>query len=690
MSNYLEMDENNMCLGHQGKDVYIYPTLFQNVEEEEEEEEVENLMLYEIMKKVTKKNEPKKDEESKKEEPKFNQSDNGKTIKILLENFECFKEVADPYSDWFKYMCAIYNSVENKDEGYQLIHQFSKLSDKYDEDVVDKKYQQIAEKQTSNDKKITIASLIKMAKKENETKYNTLFPKKTKTKKTISITDSIKSSTEYSIAKVFEKEFGKNFKMIDIPSKTCYVFDDTTGRWKLDNGCSAMRNMISVELKNLYEKELKTKNEKLQSSTDDDEKEIITKEIKNLCSLMSRLEKTTDKNNIVREIADLILDVNFEKKLNCNTDLFAFDNCVLDLKTMTTRPAKYDDYISWTCGYDYNPKVNQTQLKDLQDLLKKIFPDVDILQLVLEILSCGFTGKPLEYFVVFNGSGGNGKGLLDEFVKLIYGDYCYIYAPVCLLTEKDKTGANPEKVKLHNKRIVIMKEPSSKEKLNNDRIKDMTGGGNLSGRDLYAGKDDCEILMALILIMECNVRPLFQEDPTDGDRRRIVDILFPNKFTNDKKLINNVNVFQADVKYKSLEWKIEHRDAFVYLLMEAFKVLKKNNYVLTIPQCVEERSKKYINESFTILKMFNDYYEPTDEVDSFVKISDIVNVISSCPAYINLTKQEKRIYNKSYFVEFFSTHIDFKDIYKERCKIDTKDYRNILLNYKLIEETDEN
>jgi phage/plasmid-associated DNA primase len=652
-----------------------------------EEEECENLGLYEALQKVLKKNDPKKDKDDKKEEPKYVQTDNGKTIKLLLENFECFKQLADPYSDWFKYMCAIYNSVEDKKEGYDLIHQFSKLSNKYDEDEVDKKYEQIINKQTSDNKKMTIASMIKVAKKEDLKKYETLFPpKKTKTKKVISLDNSIKNSTEYAIAKVFVNRFGNNFKMVDIPSKKCYMFDKETGRWKLDNGCSGMRNMISNELKALYDTELSAKFEKLQSSSDDNEKEILSKEIKELGNLITKLEKTTDKNNIVKEIGDMILDVEFEKKLNSNVNLFAFTNCVMDLNSMTTRPAKFDDYISWTCGYDYKEEIDPTKLKDLTDLLKKILPDPKVLQLVLEILSCGFTGQAIEKFVVFNGGGGNGKGLLDEFVKLVFGEYCYIYAPVCLLTEKDKTGPNPEKVKLHNKRICIMKEPTENTKLKNDRVKEITGGGNISGRDLYAGKNDCEITLALLLIMECNKRPLFEEDPTDAEARRIIDVLFPNKFTDKKELINNTTIFQSDVKYKTMEWKLEHRDAFVYLLFKAFKDLKKNNYELNIPDSVKERSQKYINESFTILKMFKDYYEPNDEPKDFIKISDVYSLISTCPSYINLTKAEKRKYNKTYFVDFFASHSDFNGIYYERKAINGKAERNILWKYKIKED----
>jgi len=66
-----------------------------------------------------------------------------------------------------------------------------------------------------------------------------------------------------------------------------------------------------------------------------------------------------------------------------------------------------------------------------------------------------------------------------NFTKLVLGDYALIYANVSILTEKDKTGANLEKAVLANKRFVVMKEPQGDIKLKNDRVKDISGGGNI-------------------------------------------------------------------------------------------------------------------------------------------------------------------------------------------------------------------
>ena len=88
-------------------------------------------------------------------------------------------------------------------------------------------------------------------------------------------------------------------------------------------------------------------------------------------------------------------------------------------------------------------------------------------------------------------------------------------APVCPpqvvpSTEKEKTGANPEKASIHNKRIVIMKEPDGNEPIRNDRVKDITGGGNISGRMCFS--NNTNINLNLILIMECNERPKFKSE----------------------------------------------------------------------------------------------------------------------------------------------------------------------------------
>ena len=258
-------------------------------------------------------------------------------------------------------------------------------------------------------------------------------------------------------------------------------------------------------------------------------------------------------------------DVEFDS----NTDIIGFNNGVYDLIKHEFRPTKYDDFITMSCGYDYSDVIDPTKLQEMENLLNSIMPNPENKQLMLEIMSAGLTGRAIEKFVLFNGGGRNGKGVLDEFLEVIFGEYQKIYASVSLLTEKDKTGANPEKASIHKMRIVIMKESEGNEPLRNDRVKDITGGGNISGRMYFS--NNTTINLNLILIMECNDRPKFKTEPTHAEEERTINLLFPNRFTTLENEVDDVSVFKADSKYKTTKWKESHRLEFLHLIILAFE-----------------------------------------------------------------------------------------------------------------------
>jgi hypothetical protein len=79
--------------------------------------------------------------------------------------------------------------------------------------------------------------------------------------------------------------------------------------------------------------------------TDDDFKENI-KTIENLDLVWFR-------DNIIKEMADLFYDenINFIKLLDANIDLIGFDNGIFDIRTMSFRDGRPDDYVSKSVGY---------------------------------------------------------------------------------------------------------------------------------------------------------------------------------------------------------------------------------------------------------------------------------------------------------------------------------------------------
>jgi phage/plasmid-associated DNA primase len=73
------------------------------------------------------------------------------------------------------------------------------------------------------------------------------------------------------------------------------------------------------------------------------------------------------------------------------------------------------DYISTICGYDWRePTINE--IKEVNDLIISIMPIKDNRDLFLQIMCTALDGKCLEKFVIFNGGGGNGKGVIDDLL----------------------------------------------------------------------------------------------------------------------------------------------------------------------------------------------------------------------------------------------------------------------------------
>jgi putative DNA primase/helicase len=107
------------------------------------------------------------------------------------------------------------------------------------------------------------------------------------------------------------------------------------------------------------------------------------------------------------------------------------------------------------------------------------------LNLLLFVLSTALSGRAIEKFFVFNGAGRNGKGFLNEFMKVLLGDYFEYVSPIILTEDpkkKSSAQASPEMAKLSKMRYVVCKEPPKNQPIHNNVMKDLTGGGEVQAR----------------------------------------------------------------------------------------------------------------------------------------------------------------------------------------------------------------
>jgi phage/plasmid-associated DNA primase len=387
-----------------------------------------------------------------------------------------------------------------------------------------------------------------------------------------------------------------------------------------------------------------------------------TKDFTQLKSKIDKLKSLNYKREVIETYKEYGLDntIMFDDKWW----LLGFNNLVYDMELCEFRTYKYDDYISTTTGYDWREPTSE-EMDTMYKLLDLIMPIKEEREAYLQILSTGLDGRCLEKFIIFNGNGGNGKGVIDDIMLLALGDYAMI-GNNGILFETSKTGSNPEKANLHKKRFVVFREPSEKNKFENSTVKELTGGGSFSARGLYENSANKEL--NLTMIIECNKRPLFKEEPGDAEVRRIIDILFRSSFVSDETQVNpSNNIFKANPLYKTREFQEKHKYALLKILMqEHYKYYKLNKSTFKLPQSIIDRSRQYLEMSCNIVEWFKDNYEETSELTEYTPIKDIYELFKTSEFYCNLSKADRAKYTKKYINDYISTNIFFRRYYAER------------------------
>jgi hypothetical protein len=373
---------------------------------------------------------------------------------------------------------------------------------------------------------------------------------------------------------------------------------------------------------------------------------------------LDQLKKTSLCKKIVETYKEIGVnnDIDFDDKWY----LFGFNNKIYDLEKHEFRDHKYDDYVSITTGYNWR-EPTQLELDTLDKIIKQIMPiEVDRL-LYLQILSTSLDGKCLEKFIIFNGSGRNGKGLINDILLTMLGNIGLI-GNNAILFEKSKTGSNPEKANIHKKRAVIFREPSERNKFENSVVKELTGGGGFSARSHYE-KDTNKELNAT-MIVECNKRPTFAEEPNVAESERIIDLHFKSTFTTDTMLLDiDSNIYLANNLYKTKEFQKQHKYALFKILSDVYyDYITIYNGILQIPLTIHDRTSLYLELSCNIVQWFKNTYEKTQD-GVYCKLKDVFNDFTLSEYYANLTKNDKRKYNKSYFVNYFETNMYLKQYF---------------------------
>jgi putative DNA primase/helicase len=173
-------------------------------------------------------------------------------------------------------------------------------------------------------------------------------------------------------------------------------------------------------------------------------------------------------------------------KFDTDKNLFNFLNGTYDLKNHLFLPHDKENYITRQVQYDYD---SSAQCPHFLTFLNRIFKSRrdknEIIDYLQRALGYSLTGEISQQIVfLLHGSGSNGKSTLLETQRMIMGDYGTTIDSGSLTTKKNDSVRN-DIARLPNIRFVVASENAKGTIIDEELIKKLTGGDQVTARFLF-------------------------------------------------------------------------------------------------------------------------------------------------------------------------------------------------------------
>ena len=163
-----------------------------------------------------------------------------------------------------------------------------------------------------------------------------------------------------------------------------------------------------------------------------------------------------------------------------------------------------------------------------EKILTEVLPDADTREYFQRYCGYCMSGDVSEEkFIIAYGGGGKGKGTLLETIAAAMGDYATQIPIEVLLKSKTGNGEAPaaQLLSIRGKRLVLCSESGLGRKLDEAKIKWLTGGDTLTARAMYA-KNPTTWQPTHKIIIQSNYLPHISDATDTGIQRRLIIIPF--------------------------------------------------------------------------------------------------------------------------------------------------------------------
>jgi hypothetical protein len=442
-----------------------------------------------------------------------------------------------------------------------------------------------------------------------------------------------------------------------------YVYEG--GFWTLDEKKERVNHVLNRALRNLW-KEIQG----LYFQEDRDDKLVqakITACGKVLVKLGSDKARTQITSSFFKDIPEK--DIIFDE----NPNLFCFKDAAFDLTTNSRVQLKPSDYVTQNTHYAYE-EATEEEMADFTAFWDSIFPNAEIGRSYKSILRTCLSGRPQEKFIMCYGSGGNGKGAINELVELMLGKDYFYGGNITTLTTLPRGGVNVEMALMDRKRCIRFKEVEGSNVLQVSVLKDITGGGTINARLIYSTKT--EVKLQGTVILECNEQPGLSGAVDAALIRRFVTPRFETEFTANPTLPHQR---RGNARYKDPAWQKRAKHCLFQFLMQ------ETDVKIYEPRVVQIASMSYLTGADEFAQHMDRYYVVTDSELDAVSIKDI-----TCK-YKQTLNPHGKVYKKctgSFVVEKLKTNVKWGPIYAANWRARVrrpKDAENVMVMLREID-----
>lgn len=575
----------------------------------------------------------------------------------------------EEYEHWIKCGWALHNTDFKLFISWMY---FSSKSAKFNFDDITGYYEMW---KNMKDEGLSERSIMYWAREENPAEYKRI--REETIDHYIEITED--KATEWDIANVLYQLYKDEYRCANLKKNKWYHFKNH--RWvEIDSG-TTLRYNISKTLARIYSYKSEMCMNIVASSQDldSDKLEGFRKKGGKYSEISSNLKRTTFKQNIMKEAAEIFFqaDPDFIDNLDMNRQLLCFNNGVWDFDEKVFRDGRPDDYVTMTTGINYKPfnQANSVDVKakeEINDFMYKLFPDNSLREYMWQHLASVLIGKnKSQTFNIYNGCGRNGKSKLVELMSLVLGDYKGV-VPITLVTQKRNNigSLSPEIAALKGVRYAVMQEPSKNDRLNDGIMKELTGEDSIQGRGLY---QDVVTFVPQFKLVVCTNTLFDIKSNDDGTWRRIRLCEFMSKFVKDPNPTDQSPYefeVDQDIAIKFAKWKHVFIDMLIKIALQRDGLVEDCDLVL-------KASNEYRQGQDYLMEFVNDKIEKTSDVTFRIKKTEV---------YAEFKVWYQETYGKT--VPKGKELYDFLDKRLGKCSLGG--WKGYKIKYDMEEETDAN